>query len=426
MNNLLSAVSGQFGKTLIFSTLLPVIVFIVMARIFAVPLLPPDLRILGGFESLDPQWKLAVTTFAALVLTGLLYNLNIPIIRVYEGYPWRESWIGRWKIERARARFDALEVRWRGMRTLVYAAAPADEVVERWTAIGLAVNRKFPNRHGLVLPTRLGNTIRSFEFYPDAQYGMDAIVLWPRLIGVLEKEYAAAVDEAKASFDFMLNCAVLSAATSGAILVAGLLWPIPLAIPGRSAAWLIEIAAFAALSHLFYLVSVGRAAAWGETVKGAFDLYRGALLRQLGFQQTPATRAEERTLWDDVSRQILYGDSPHLQILAYSPRALSAQGEPSYLPLEVGRGVAHTAAGTREEMIVTLRVANLDAKGRTATGVLVTDTLPEGFDYKWDSAEVGGDPIPVSGPNPHVFTIGDVAPGHPVELTYRAVARSKK
>src|SRR6185295_6694256 len=117
MNNLLSAVSGQFGKTLIFSTLLPVIVFIVLARVFAVPLLPADLQILGGFESLDPEWKIAVTGFAALVLTGLLFNLNIPIIRFYEGYPWKESWIGKWRVERAQARFDALQARWHGMRT---------------------------------------------------------------------------------------------------------------------------------------------------------------------------------------------------------------------------------------------------------------------------------------------------------------------
>jgi len=426
MSNLLSAVSGQFGKTLIFSTLLPVIIFIVLARVFAVPLLPPDLQILGGFEALDPQWKLAVTTFVALVLTGLLYNLNIPIIRFYEGYPWRESWIGKWKIERARSRFDALKARWRGMRTLVYASSPADEILDRWREIGSAVNRQFPNERGLVLPTRLGNTIRSFEVYPNVQYEMDAIVLWPRLLGVMEKEYAAAVDEAKSSFDFMLNCAVLSAATSALILVTGLLRPIPLAVPGRSAAWLIEIAAFALLSHLFYLVSVGRAAAWGEMVKGAFDLYRGALLRKLGYEEAPATRAEERQLWDDLSRQILYGDSPRLQIPAYSPRALSARGEPSHLPLEVGRGVTHATTGTHEEMIVTLRVTNLDSKERMAKNVLVTDTLPEGFDYVWNTAERDGNEIPVSGPNPHVFTVGDVAPGQPVELTYRAVARSKK
>jgi hypothetical protein len=210
------------------------------------------------------------------------------------------------------------------------------------------------------------------------------------------------------------------------ILVVGLLRPIPLAIPGRSAAWLIEIAAFGVLSHLFYLVSIGRAAAWGEMVKGAFDLYRGALLRQLGYQQTPATRAEERELWDDLSRQILYGDSPRLQIPAYTPCALHARGEPSYLPLEVARGVTHITAGTHEEILVTIRVTNPDAKGHTTEKVLVTDALPEGFDYGWDTAEIGGTKIPVNGSNPYVFTIGDVAPGHPVELTYRAVARNKK
>jgi len=312
------------------------------------------------------------------------------------------------------------------MRTLDYANSLPDGIVGRWIAIGSAVNRQFPNAPAFALPTRLGNTIRSFEIYPDVQYGMDAITLWPRLLGVLDKEYAAAVDESKASFDFTLNCAALSAATSAIILLAGLLWPIPLAIPGRSAVWLTEVVVFAALSHWFYLLSINRAAAWGEMVKGAFDLYRGALLRQLGYQQTPVTRAEEIRLWDLVSRQILYGSSPRAQTPAYVPDTVSAGGEPPYLPLEVGRGVTRTATG--EEIIVTLRVTNIDSKGRTATNVQVTDQLPEGFDYGWDTAEIDGRKakVPMSGANPHVFTVGDVAPLHPVELTYRAVARSKK
>jgi hypothetical protein len=251
VDNLLSAVSGQLGKALVFGTLLPVIVFLFLAWLLVIPLLPADLRVLTAFRALEPEWRLAAGSFAALVLAGLLLTLNTPVIRVYEGYPWRESWIGRWCIRRQQARFDALWSRWRGMRTLVYAADPPApfekhrlEVQQRWAKIGLAVNREFPNKGDLVLPTRLGNVIRSFERYPDVQYGIETIVLWPRLVGVMDKDYAVSVDDSKSAFDFMINNSVLSAATAAGILVAGLARPIPLQVPGRWLSWLIEIVVF--------------------------------------------------------------------------------------------------------------------------------------------------------------------------------------
>jgi uncharacterized repeat protein (TIGR01451 family) len=431
LNNLLSAVSGQFGKALIFGTLLPVIVFVLLARIFVIPLLPAGLQAFEAFESLDPEWKLAATSFLTLVLTGLLLNLNIPIIRFYEGYPWKESWIGGWWLKRARARFDALQARWRGMRTLIYVSEPPAtyeasqaEIVERWREIGLAVNRELPSQRDLVLPTRLGNVIRSFESYPDVQYGMDSIVLWPRLIAVIDKEYAAAIDESKAAVDFMLNSAVLSAVLSVAILLSGLLHPVPLAVAGWTSIWLIEIAVFVALSYGFYLLSIGRASAWGEVVKGAFDLYRGALLGKLGYEQVPATRAEERLLWEDLSVQILYGDSPRVQLPPYSSPGLSVRCEPPYLRLEAGRGVTQTMKAGK--MVVTVRVAHPDRSGRTAMNVLVTDTLPEGFDYVWNTAKVAGRKVAVSGSNPYVFAVGAMAPGSFLKLTYHASARNSQ
>src|SRR5258708_37349608 len=61
-----------------------------------------------------------------------------------------------------------------------------------------------------VLPTRFGNVIRCFERYSTLAYGMDAIVLWPRLVAKIGSEFAATIDEAKTSLDFMLNCSLLS------------------------------------------------------------------------------------------------------------------------------------------------------------------------------------------------------------------------
>jgi hypothetical protein len=43
-----------------------------------------------------------------VLLTGVLYNLNIPIIRFYEGYPWQYSWTGDFLVKRRKKEFKRL------------------------------------------------------------------------------------------------------------------------------------------------------------------------------------------------------------------------------------------------------------------------------------------------------------------------------
>lgn len=428
MNDLLSTVSGQFGKTLIFGTLLPVIVFCVLVWAFVGPMLPADLESVAAFSKLSPEWKLAVASFTTLILTGLLLSLNIPLIRLYEGYPWKGSWIGSWCVRRGKARFAALHARWAGLRTLLYVENPPPvfneqrrTVTNLWRDIGQEVNTEFPAQKHLVLPTRLGNVIRSFESYPETHYSMDSIALWPRLVGVIEKEYAAAVDEAKASFDFMLNSAALSAVLSAAILITRLIFPVPLALPGQLVQWLLQVTSFAGLSYTFYFLAVPRAAAWGEMVKGAFDLYRGNLLRKLGYGSTPITLAEEREIWNILSLQVLYSDSPRARVPPFTSPTCSAKGKPAYIELQVVRGVTRTA--DPRELIINLRIENTGTPARTARSVVVTDTIPDQYDYLWNSAALGPRPVSVIGTNPLTFAIGDLPHGSPVELTYRILGR---
>lgn len=41
-----------------------------------------------------------------------------------------------------------------------------DRIKREWEHAGQSLNTEYPKDEGLVLPTRLGNTIRSFEDYP--------------------------------------------------------------------------------------------------------------------------------------------------------------------------------------------------------------------------------------------------------------------
>src|SRR5262249_13251508 len=56
-------------------------------------------------EGLDTG-KIVGITFITIVLSGLLYNMNIPILRLYEGYPWSRSWLGSLLRRRHINRFD--------------------------------------------------------------------------------------------------------------------------------------------------------------------------------------------------------------------------------------------------------------------------------------------------------------------------------
>ncbi len=431
MTGILSSISGQFSKALILGTFLPVTVFVILLQVFVVPLLPSDWPLLAPLEALGAQWQLLVLTLFAIVLSGLLYNLNTPIIRFYEGYPWRHSWLGKWKTERYQQQFTAAQARANGMRTLLRTLTDKHEhyqdILREWNQIQRHLNAMFPGKRDLVLPTRLGNVIRSQEHYSDLQYSIDAITLWPRLIASIPKDYIAALDDAKVALDFMLNSSLLSAILALAALSAGLFYPPALPVWDTTWAlwlpWLFSWIAFALLSYLFYLGAISRASAWGALVKSAFDLYRWDLLKQLGYTQPPATPQEERKLWQNISRQMIYGTYYTGPRPSYTPldspsNPTTLQAHPSDVVLIVNRGFAPQTNG--QLLTVVLQVQN--PSDRPVEQVIVTDTVPSGFGYAWGSAQIAQQPVSVTGRNPYQFRIGHLSAQQQVELTYTLVA----
>lgn len=420
MTSILSAISGHFSKALILGTFLPVVLFVVLGVVFVVPLFPPDVALPKTLEALAAEWKLVVVTLTAVVLTALLYNLNVPLIKLYEGYPWQESWLGRRRARSYQLKVEGAQARWKGMRTLLRALPEDDarrpKILAHWNEIGRRMNREFP-LESKVLPTRLGNVIRSFEDYPKRQYHISAIPVWPRLIAKIDKDYAAATDDAKTSFDFMINCSALSATLALLILFVGLLYPAGLGPASAWGWWLSGVVLFCFLYYLAYLGAVDAASAWGDMVKGSFDLYRWELLKQFGFRELPATSDEERELWKNISQRMVFGDTPTVPPAVYEPSKQASR------PAEVrsARGVGRPQADGSVE--VTLRVTNVDAERREATNVVVTDSAPAGFDYEWNSAGVvgGSRPLEVSGLNPYHFHVGTLTCGETVTITYRAV-----
>jgi len=429
MTTIFSTISGQFSKALILGTFAPVALFIVAVIVALPPLVPAGSTVVGLLATLDMQGKVVAATLGGIVGTLALYNLNGGIIRFFEGYPWMKTWFGRRRIARYQRRFSAAEARWTGLRTLARALDKVgddrcDMIDGRRVDVGNALTNTFPLGWDDVLPTRLGNTVRSFETYPDRQYGMEAIVLWPRLIAKIDKDYASAIDDAKMGLDFMLNCCVLSCISAALIIAVGVAYALPMASPPAFIGWLLTILALAALGRVFYGCSLTAASAWGEMVKGAFDLYRVDLLAPLGYTRAPTTKRQERTLWDNISLQMLYGADKVDASEPYYPER-PAVGAPDGVEVDVSRGVS--VATQDGALTITLLVRNVDRESRAATGVTVVDAVPEGFGYEWDSALIGtgGDKPPVRGANPYRFDVGELKANEEVIISYRIIPVGK-
>ncbi len=440
MTSVLSAISGRLSRSLVVGTLIPVALFVVLQIYLVAPLLPREFDLIGAFEvvGLGTEWRALISLLLTVLLAGLVYGLNGPIIRLYEGYPWSKSPVlGRWRTERYKRLHRKLDARQSGIRAILRTMDPTtpgyDDALAEWELLADRFHNGFPKDRRLVLPTRLGNIIRCFEEYPYRQYRIEAIALWPRLVGQVDEKYATSVDETKASFDLMLNGSLLSMILTLEVLALGLGYGGPFAADPSPPWWLWagEIIGLTALSFAFYRASFRRAQAWGATVMAAFDLYRWELLRQLGYKHAPSTVEEERTLWDNVSNFLAFGaEWPRLNMVRYTGGTPSAAGDEPGVELTVVRGISEPepiGSTSASRLRVTLRLLNSDARGREAPNVVVTDEIPEGYEYEWGSASVAPGVDANRGPrvigtNPLRLAVGGLAARGWIVLGYSAIS----
>lgn len=433
MTRLLSSISGKFNVAVVLGTVLPVTIFVIVVWILLPGIFPAAIAL--PFVEDSQVFSLSLVI---LILSGLLHHLNEPLIQLVEGYPWENTALGRWGKHRLRKRYDALVARRNSLKALrdwlsaknndLPPPFGASDRLAAWDAASTVeggirdtLHLQYPTR-GSILPTRLGNAIRSFEVYPNQRYGMEAINLWPRLVAKIDGAFADSIESAKASFDFAIHSAALAGALAALLAGARIFeWRrSPTEADWRL--WAIEIGLSLLLSMWFYRLSIGRAVAWGSTVRSAFDLYRRDLLSQLGYSHTPRTVAEEKAIWDDISWEVTYGIERNRD---YAPPPPPKSG-PTFarssngVTLRLFRSGEPLADG---HLRVSLELSNLDA-AQDATEVEVQDTVPEGYDFVMSSAQPTG-AFEVSGINPYVFHLKDpVAHGTRQTFTYEIKSRA--
>jgi hypothetical protein len=149
-----------------------------------------------------------------------------------------------------------------------------------------------------VMPTRLGNILRNAELYSFDRYGINAVLIWPRLYNLFPERFLETIAEAKGSLDFML---VVSALSSIFALFSGIYLVIV------KASGLLFMTCFWGglfLAWLTYQSALGSALLYAQQIKTGFDLYRHELLKQMRLE-LPKTPSEEPELWERID-QLLY------------------------------------------------------------------------------------------------------------------------
>ncbi len=232
-------------------------------------------------------WEAVLLTVAVVVVALIAEPLQVTLVRLLEGY-WGQSGAGRLLAGPGLAFHRAR----RGRLDRAQRRSPGDPVSAQLAAREEAARklRAYPPESA-ILPTMLGNVLRSAEGRAGSRYGLDAIVVWPRLYPLLSDKVTAVLDDLRDQLDLAARfCVVFGIATVISVVF--------LATDGW---WLTAAAVTLAGSLLSYRAALAAAAAYGQALDAAFDLHRFDLMTALHLP-LPANLTGEVTANQELSR----------------------------------------------------------------------------------------------------------------------------
>ena len=194
-----------------------------------------------------------------------------------------------------------------------------EQVLEHEISAPLMDNWKY------FLPTDLGNILMASELYPYEKYGLNGVMLFPRMAMTFPPEFVTTFDEKMNQMMFILNSSFLSYAIGILALILGGIqqidfsrWPmffseIYAAYLARGYQnvsnnhYLVIGALFIIVGYIVYRISINTVKEYAMLVRTSFDLYRFDVLRELN-HPIPTTLGKERINWKTVSDFLIMGD----------------------------------------------------------------------------------------------------------------------
>lgn len=221
---------------------------------------------------------------AALVL----HPFQLLLVRILEGY-WEDVPVLR------KLRYVGIEINRRRRWELNVAKDRAD--------VGL---RLYPPQTEHLLPTRLGNVLRSAERQAGKQYGFSsAIEMLPRIYPSISPSLAENIGGARDDLDMACRmCAVLwviALVTGGTLIADG-------AVAASAGAWLAAPVTAAVFGIFSYRAAIRCAEDYGKILYNVFELHRRDFIRAFGYVP-PESPEDEKQLIADIVTWLIVKDS---------------------------------------------------------------------------------------------------------------------
>jgi hypothetical protein len=225
--------------------------------------------------------QFVVILLIVLAVSVATHPLQIPLIQLVEGYWWGLPF-GLRIADRFSRRFED-ELNWaRGELNRVDLIDEWDRRTE-WSS-GDATQRLYwlPSQEKDLLPTQLGNTLRTGETRAGKRYGLDLDVALPRLVPLISSPSITEVRDLRNQLDAAVRLCVAAGLATG-VSVGLLLWHGP---------WLFMAVATYVLCWASYRAAVAAARDFCDSLAAAVDLNHLKLFDELQLPR-PASLKEE-------------------------------------------------------------------------------------------------------------------------------------
>jgi hypothetical protein len=224
------------------------------------------------------------------------------MLQLLEGYwPTWLAWLRRPLLARVQQRATAEDAAWQQLApdVLDHPATATPEQIAAFAYLDQRRRRR-PQAANRYLPTHIGNILRAAETWPIDKYGLDAVVVWPRLWLLLPDSTRQELQAARTSLDNAVTAAIW-----GLLFCIFAVW-MPLAIP---------IGLVAATAAIRFWAPT-RAEIFGDLLESVYDLHRIALYQQLRWP-LPANPKQEHAQGEQLTSYLWRGSndpappSPH-------------------------------------------------------------------------------------------------------------------